>query len=1223
MDEKIMDDFDSDFINDILIASDDFQIADTFLDDFMGELNNNNNTNQIPIQTNNNNTNNIEWSHLTNIQVPDQSPLLIEPQPQDQLQEVQLMPNNIQQHQQTNFNQPTIVLQPISNLYNNSDQNHFNNLISQLSNQSDLNTLGNVQMQSQPPDLNTFQNFNSQNEISIMLSNETNAYNQTTNSIIPVINNDQTDQQMPIVNLTQQNPKVKRSHKNLRNILKDDQNRTGAQNQNFFNFDGINKDGNYPSVGIKKQKSRSINSIINDPNPSMNIKLQNNQQIFNLPTSMASPECEFLTNYQTVEACLDTPHFIIDQNLINDLNMELTDVNKVDNSLKDSLKATKQVRHLKSVSSSPMKENTDLNEPFKLLDTSEITPIKKTGKMGKKKTSHNAIEKKYRSSINDKINELKNRVAGPSAKLQKSGILKRALEYLTNIEEVNSKLCVENKMLRSALKKISLNTTDMDAITDVLRSVNYSTQAKTVEIESSINPNTPPNSSSSCDSDSYYSNFDSESSPSSISSMLSAPNSPITPKSIDTTKKPQKRTYTKKAKKENMVERSRIMLCMFAMSILFFNPFNLILSTDNSLGQSGSQFHSNKPINSRVLNSIDLDTFNSSENTTILNTTKLNTICILSWFLNLILISFCLVKVYKSGDPYIDTDSYKSDFFWSCYQKSCRAFQKKNYTEANEWLKTGLKELGQKGPETKIDLCLGITWQLIRLILDKLYIGKLLQKISTSENHTMAYKLSSLFYFELHKFAYLNNESKKDSLVKTTTLNHSVLSTNSLARTSMYSYLTGIYYLLATYNMSQVYVDTEITARTKYNLCEMYFSMILFLKFFLPMHISNWLVKHLVNQNVFQTRIGQTIENRVCKLQKLETLLSRNVFIEFLKEFDVKFNLDLDDRDIRHKTLNLISYKRKLFATMAFLYDSDDSHNEFDLNGNSRSMSSVSANGVACDYILHKFQEYLLFKMTGQIINQAGLISADRMSSSSSSLNCSGEDDEQNEMADVDQTRFDSLMVLYEENLDYFMYSKSRFSGAVIQETQFTLVTFLSMMNGWKLRRFDQDICVERLKNSCNSEFIESIRSVLSAYKCIVNEPEAAFGHCTDAVESLQKFIDTSSMHNKSNHLIEKFELLINDWILSAQTYMWTNKKMHDINLFNKTLKNFKNCIVNFPELNYKARMYETVIMFTSNRNPINLLNPTAKQTIFSNCNQEAFYSMNKILKNFQLQITE
>ena len=39
---------------------------------------------------------------------------------------------------------------------------------------------------------------------------------------------------------------------------------------------------------------------------------------------------------------------------------------------------------------------------------------------GEKRTSHNAIEKRYRLSINDKIIELKNLVVGEEAKVQEN-----------------------------------------------------------------------------------------------------------------------------------------------------------------------------------------------------------------------------------------------------------------------------------------------------------------------------------------------------------------------------------------------------------------------------------------------------------------------------------------------------------------------------------------------------------------------------------------------------------------------------------------------------------------------------------------------------------------------------------------------------------------------------------------------------------------------------------
>jgi len=79
-----------------------------------------------------------------------------------------------------------------------------------------------------------------------------------------------------------------------------------------------------------------------------------------------------------------------------------------------------------------------------------------------RKSGHNVIERRYRSSINDKIVELKNLVAGEEAKLHKSAILRKAIEYIRYISAQNSKLKQENNLLR---KKIGLSpSTDNDEL---------------------------------------------------------------------------------------------------------------------------------------------------------------------------------------------------------------------------------------------------------------------------------------------------------------------------------------------------------------------------------------------------------------------------------------------------------------------------------------------------------------------------------------------------------------------------------------------------------------------------------------------------------------------------------------------------------------------------------------------------------------------------------------
>lgn len=95
--------------------------------------------------------------------------------------------------------------------------------------------------------------------------------------------------------------------------------------------------------------------------------------------------------------------------------------------------------------------------------------------------------------------------------------------------------------------------------------------------------------------------------------------------------------------------------------------------------------------------------------------------------------------------------------------------------------------------------------------------------------------------------------------------------------------------------------------------------------------------------------------------------------------------------------------------------------------------------------------------------------------------------------------------------------------------------------------------------------------NVLKAYKCILEEPRKSLLLCKQAIVALEKFNDTKSVYGKRNDLIQKFELLINDWILSAQTHVWTDHKINDITLFNEALNNFQALTVYFPELCYKV----------------------------------------------------
>ena len=71
-----------------------------------------------------------------------------------------------------------------------------------------------------------------------------------------------------------------------------------------------------------------------------------------------------------------------------------------------------------------------------------------------RKSGHNAIEKRYRSSINDRIVELKNILAGEEAKMNKSAILRKAIEYIKYLQNKSTRLEKENKHLKNKLQQM-------------------------------------------------------------------------------------------------------------------------------------------------------------------------------------------------------------------------------------------------------------------------------------------------------------------------------------------------------------------------------------------------------------------------------------------------------------------------------------------------------------------------------------------------------------------------------------------------------------------------------------------------------------------------------------------------------------------------------------------------------------------------------------------------
>jgi hypothetical protein len=275
------------------------------------------------------------------------------------------------------------------------------------------------------------------------------------NSQMQFFNNNNTENVGNNPQFIEQNQPAKRVRKNLKDILSDAPAQLIGtpkllnQDVQFFK-QNINENGGY-----NKTRNRSINSIINS---NENNILSSPVLSPLTPQSQASSSPQFLLQQQqqsqlTIAQLGNDPnsqHLILDQDKIiqiNPSNIQIvldkkdlispsqtvayqtlqaateTTMRKVPSSSSmtanvDTKPQPKGTKEKKEPRSKSIKQHINNENEFKL-NANQINGDELTPKRLKypKRTAHNAIEKKYRSSINDKIIELKNRVAGTEAKV--------------------------------------------------------------------------------------------------------------------------------------------------------------------------------------------------------------------------------------------------------------------------------------------------------------------------------------------------------------------------------------------------------------------------------------------------------------------------------------------------------------------------------------------------------------------------------------------------------------------------------------------------------------------------------------------------------------------------------------------------------------------------------------------------------------------------------------
>ncbi|XP_074408773.1 sterol regulatory element-binding protein 1 isoform X2 [Zonotrichia albicollis] len=322
---------------------------------------------------------------------------------------------------------------------------------------------------------------------------------------------------------------------------------------------------------------------------------------------------------------------------------------------------------------------------------------------GEKRTAHNAIEKRYRSSINDKIVELKDLVVGTEAKLNKSAILRKAIEYIRFLQQSNQKLKQENLALKMAMQK---NQPVKDLGTHSSRGAKAEAPMEVVKAEVMEMLTPPP---SDMGSPSHSSPL-SLSGGSSNSSSDSEPESPLCAHGKVKQEQPPPSPSS-----QGMLDRSRMALCAFVFLCLSFNPLASLLRGSASPAPLGSQDTAGPGRSIMAQSGTSEDAWGWSQ-------WLWPTLAF--WALNVALVLGAVVRLFVCGEPVTRPHSEPSILFWRHRRQADLDLDRGDFAQGAQHLRTALGALGRPLPASHGDLACSLLWTLLRHLLQRLWVGR-------------------------------------------------------------------------------------------------------------------------------------------------------------------------------------------------------------------------------------------------------------------------------------------------------------------------------------------------------------------------------------------------------------------------------------------------------------------------------------------------------------------
>ena len=159
-----------------------------------------------------------------------------------------------------------------------------------------------------------------------------------------------------------------------------------------------------------------------------------------------------------------------------------------------------------------------------------------------------------------------------------------------------------------------------------------------------------------------------------------------------------------------MLDRTRLSLCMFMLAILAFNPFGSLLNhaTSSWPGESPS------PVGRSILAATDdvIDTLNTT------GWSLFGTVSV--WLVNLLLLTFVLLRTLIVGEPFIERHSKDASLYWRQRKQADCDINQGQFVAAAGHYRQALAALGRPVSTSRIDVVASVGWNMLRQMLHRL-----------------------------------------------------------------------------------------------------------------------------------------------------------------------------------------------------------------------------------------------------------------------------------------------------------------------------------------------------------------------------------------------------------------------------------------------------------------------------------------------------------------------